>query len=280
MTSQNLKIVDKGNLKYITFPKLSATGIVRHIFSTRHGGVSTGDCAKMNLSFNHSDSRETVLENYNILCGAVGIDVSHLVLSHQTHTNNVKTVTANDCGTGITKPSFTDVDGLITNQSGVALVTQFADCTPLLFCDPVKKVIASSHSGWRGTVKLIGKVTVEKMINDFGCNPEDIIAGIGPCIGQCCYEVDDPVYNEFIKIPFLNLDNIITPKSNGKYMLNMVEANRQILINSGIKPENIDVSDICTCCNASDLHSHRATGGKRGNLAAIIELKQTRIIRA
>jgi YfiH family protein len=154
----------------------------------------------------------------------------------------------------------------------VALVTQYADCTPLLFCDPVKGVIATSHAGWRGTASLIGKVTVEKMTNEFGSDPKDIIAGIGPCIGQCCYEVDDPVYSEFSKIDFLEQDKIFTPKGNGKYMLDLVEANRQILVNSGILPQNIDASDICTCCNCEDLHSHRATGGKRGNLAAIIEL--------
>lgn len=274
MKSNNLSINQKGDLTYITFPKLTQSNIVRHIFSTRLGGVSTGDCASMNLSFNKDSSRENVLKNYEILCDAVGIETSHLVLSHQTHTNNVLCVTKDDCGTGITKPSFSDIDGLITAESGVALVTQFADCTPLLFCDPVKRVIATSHAGWKGTVKLIGKVTIEKMVSVYGCNPKDIVAGIGPCIGKCCYEVDEPVYNEIIKIPFLELDKIIFPKGNGKYMLDLVETNRQILINSGINPENIDVSDICTCCNSDTLHSHRATKGKRGNLAAIIELKE------
>ena len=270
--TNNLILVKKGDLQYIKFPKLSACGAVRHAFSTRHGGVSVGEFSSMNLSFGRNDKPESVMENYRILCSAEGIDISHLVLSKQTHTNNVLSVTAEHCGTGVTKPSFSDVDGLVTNAKGVALVTQYADCTPLLFCDPVKGVIATSHAGWRGTASLIGKVTVEKMINEFGSDPKDIIAGIGPCIGQCCYEVDDPVYSEFSKIDFLEQDKIFTPKENGKYMLDLVEANRQILINSGILPQNIDASDICTCCNCEDLHSHRATGGKRGNLAAIIEL--------
>ncbi len=272
MNSYNLSLVKDGNLQYIQFPKLSACCQVRHIFSTRHGGVSEGDFSSMNMSFSRGDKRENVLKNYEILCNAVGIDTKNLVLSRQTHTNNVKTVTKEHCGTGITLESFSDVDGLITNQSGVALVTQYADCTPLLFCDPVKKVIATSHAGWRGTVKLIGKVTVEKMQNEFGCNPSDIIVGIGPCILDCCYEVDQPVYDEFAKIDFINLNDIFTTKPNGRYMLNLVEANRLILLNSGILPQNIDCSDICTCCNCEDLHSHRATNGKRGNLAAIIEL--------
>lgn len=272
MKSLSLNIIKKDDLQYIQFPKLSACGKVRHIFSTRHGGVSTGECATMNLSFNRNDKRENVLENYNRLCSAVGIDTSHLVLSKQTHTNNVITVTSRHRGTGITLSSFEDVDGLVTNESGVALVTQYADCTPLLFCDPVKNVIATSHAGWRGTVKEIGRVTVEKMAKEFGCNPADIIAGIGPCIGSCCYEVDDPVYSEFKKIPYLKLERIFTFKDNGKYMLDLVEANTQILVNAGILPQNIDASDICTCCNRDGLHSHRATAGKRGNLAAIIEL--------
>ena len=272
LKSKNLTVAQNGELQYIQFPKLNACKVVRHTFSTRHGGVSAGECATMNLSFNRNDPRENVEKNYEILCGAVGIDVSHLVLSQQTHTNNVITVTVEHRGTGFSKAPFHDVDGLITNQSGVDLVPQYADCTPLLFCDPKKRVIATSHAGWRGTVKLIGKVTVEKMVKEFGCDPEDIIVGIGPCINQCCYEVDDPVFEEFKKIDFLDTDIILTPKENGRYMLNLVEANRRILINAGINPKNIDASDICTCCNAGDLHSHRATGGKRGNLAAIIEL--------
>lgn len=274
LKSNNLNIVNKEDIVYITFPKLEATGKVRHAFSTRHGGVSEDHCKSMNLSFSseRGDTFENVFENYRRICNAIGTTTDNLVLSKQTHTNNVKTVTKEHCLTGVTKPSFTDVDGLITNQSGVALVTQYADCTPLLFCDPQKGVIATSHAGWRGTVKLIGKVTVEKMVREFGCEPKNIIAAIGPCIGQCCYEVDDPVYNEFKKIPFLNLNEIFIPKDNGRYMLNLVEANRQILINSGILPSNIDLSDICTCCNSEDLFSHRASKGKRGNLAAIIEL--------
>lgn len=272
MNSKALNINSKAQVKYITFPKLEKLGIVRHLFSTRLGGVSNGRYESMNLSFTNGDNRENVLENYSRLCNCVGIDIENLVLSKQTHTSNLKTVTKKDCGTGIFKGSFSDIDGLITNESGVALVTQYADCTPLLFCDPVKKVIATSHAGWRGTVKQIGKKTVEKMTADFGCNPKDIIACIGPCILECCYEVDMPVYNNFKKIDYLDLNKIFNKKEDGKFMLSLVEANRQILLNAGILEKNMDLTDICTCCNANELHSHRATNGERGNLAAIIEL--------
>ncbi len=272
MKSSDLKINQKGDLVYITFPKLEFCGAVRHTFSTRLGGVSKGQYSTMNTSFFGGDDFSAVEENYRRLCGAVGIDISHLVLSRQTHTNNVKTVTKADCGTGYTKPSFNDVDGLITAESGVALVTQYADCTPLLFCDPVKHVCATSHAGWRGTVSRIGEVTVEKMVNEFGCKRENIIAAIGPCICEGCYEVDTPVYEAF-KNSGINLENVFSKgKDKDHFMLNLVAANKNILLSAGVRQENMDISDICTCCNSQKLHSHRATGGKRGNLAAIIEL--------
>ena len=274
MTSNNLNICQKNGVSYITFPKLESTGIVRHLFSTRIGGVSIGRYKSMNLSFLNGDTRENVLENYRRLCSCIGIATESLVLSRQTHTDNIKIVDKNDCGTGIYKPSFTDIDGLITNSPSVALVTQYADCTPLLFCDPVKRVIATSHAGWRGTAKEIGKKTVQKMSLAFGCEPNNIIAAIGPCIGNCCYEVDEPVFKEFSKLSYLDMSKIFTEKPNEKYMLDLVEANRQILVHSGIKESNIDLSDICTCCNCDMLHSHRATNGERGTLAAIIELKK------
>lgn len=272
MKSNALKINQNGELCYITFPKLEKCGAVRHTFSTRLGGVSGGQYATMNTSFKGGDDFCNVEENYRRLCGAVGIDVSHLVLSNQTHTNNVKTVTKAHCGTGYTKQSFKDVDGLVTNEAGVALVTQYADCTPLLFCDPVKKVCATSHAGWRGTVLQIGRVTVEKMVKEFGCNPSDIIAAIGPCICENCYEVDTPVFDAFIDSGIDVTGVFKEGKDEQHFMLNLVRANKNVLLSAGILEENIDVSDVCTCCNADKLHSHRATQGKRGNLAAIIEL--------
>lgn len=271
MKSNSLNFYTKNGVTYISFPKLEKTGLVRHIFSTKLGGVSPYPFGPMNMSFNR-DERENVLKNYELLCGCVGIDTNHLVLSKQTHTNNVMVVNKSHCGTGYNKQSFEDIDGLITNEPGVALVTQYADCTPLIFCDPIKKVIATSHSGWRGTVQEIGKVTVKKMVTEFGCNPSDIIACIGPCIQKCCYEVDTPVLEEFKKLTYLDLSKIFTDKGGGKYWLDMVEANKQILVNVGIKEENMDISDLCTNCNSDSLHSHRATKGQRGTIGVIIEL--------
>ena len=271
MKSNTLNINHKNGVTYITFPRLLKTGAVRHLFSTKIGGVSTGQFASMNTRFT-GDTYENVCENYRRLCSTVGIDTSHLVLSHQTHTNNVKIVDKSHRGTGYNKPSFSDIDGLITAERGVALVTQYADCTPLLFCDPVKRVCATSHAGWRGTASKIGEVTVGKMVSEFGCRKEDIIAAIGPAICKDCYEVDTPVYDAF-KENGVPLDGVFFPKGDGVHFnLDLKRANLNILLSCGIPRDNIDVADVCTCCNSDVLHSHRATGGKRGNLAAIIEL--------
>ena len=272
MQSKTLEIHQNNGVTFLTFPLFSRCGKVRHLFSTRLGGVSTGDCASMNLSFSKDSSKEHVLENFRRLCGAADIDPAHLVLSAQTHTDHVVCVTEEHRGTGITKPSFSDVDGLITDRPGVALVTQYADCVPLLFCDPVQGVVATSHAGWRGTAQEIGRKTVEKMQTEYGCEPGNIIAAIGPCIGPCCYEVDEPLFDAFSKIPYLPVSDLFAKKENGKYMLDLKGANRQILLHAGILPDHIDVADLCTCCEHTFLHSHRATAGKRGTLAAIIEL--------
>ncbi|MBO4468672.1 MAG: peptidoglycan editing factor PgeF [Clostridia bacterium] len=272
MNSKTLNIIRSGELIYFTFPKLEKTGMVRHCFTTRFGGVSKGCLSSMNMNFNRGDERENVIKNYEKICGAIGIDTANLVFTKQTHTDNCVIVTEKDRGKGFSKEGFSDVDGLVTDRKGVALVTQFADCTPLIFCDPVKGVIASVHSGWRGTVKRIGKRAVEIMANDFGCAVGDIIAAIGPCIGKCCYEVDDAVFDAFSVAGF-DTDPIFTAKGNGHYMLDLTLANKHVIVSAGINPENIDVSDVCTCCNSDELFSHRASGGKRGTMAAIIELK-------
>lgn len=274
LDSKNLNINEKDGIVYITFPLFDKTNLVNHAFTTRIGGVSEGYYASMNMSFTNGDSERKVFENYKRICAVIGTDPERAVLSQQTHTNNVRIVTEDDIGKGIVKGrDYTDVDGLITNISGVTLVTQYADCTPLLFCDKEKKVIATSHAGWRGTASEIGRVTIEKMRDNFGCDPKDIICAIGPSICQGCYEVDDAVYEPLSKIPYLNKNKIFIKKDNGKYQLDLWETNKEILMNAGIREENIDVTDLCTNCHPDVFHSHRFTKGKRGNLAALIALK-------
>ena len=199
-----------------------------------------------------------------------------MVLSYQTHTTNVRLVTEEDAGKGIVKErDYEDVDGLITNIPGITLVTFYADCVPLYFLDPIHQAIGLSHSGWRGTVKRMGEVTVKKMEEAFGTKAEDVIACIGPSICKECYEVGIEVAQEFMKgFDKKHWGDILSEKTDGKYLLDLWRTNEIVLLESGIKQENIQVTDICTHCNSDLLFSHRTTGNERGNLAAFLGIAE------
>ena len=258
---------EKDGVVYLTFPKLEAAGVT-HGFSTRIGGVSKGIFESMNLSYNRGDDKEAVDENYRRMGNAIGFTPDQLVFSNQIHDTQIKIVSKEDC----TKV-MTGMDGLMTDETGICLVTSYADCVPLFFYDPVNKVIASSHSGWRGTVGRIGKKTVEMMEERFGSKPEDIIAAIGPSICQSCYEISEEVAvqfeEEFTKEQY---EDFMIDKGNGKYQLDLWKVNEYILMEAGIRKDHLDVTDLCTCCNEKVLFSHRASKGKRGNLAGFIML--------
>jgi hypothetical protein len=271
----DIDIKINNEVPYLYFKNIDNTNLVNHGFSTRLGGVSKEHLSSMNLSFTRGDEDTNVFENYRRITAALDVEYNKLVLSHQTHTTNIKVVTKEDMGKGLTKEKeYTDIDGLITNERGITLVTFYADCVPLLFVDPVNKAIGSSHSGWRGTVNKMGKITVEKMHEQYGTNPQDVIAAIGPSICIDCYEVSEEVIEEFAKNFKQDImEDICYKKDNGKYQLDLWKANKYVLLEAGIKEENIAVTNICTCCNSELLFSHRASHGMRGNLAALIGLK-------
>ena len=262
----------QGDLLYYSFPSFDDINFVRHGFSTRLGGVSEGTFASMNLSFTRGDAESAVRENFHRFCAAIRVRSEDVVVSAQTHTANVKIVTAADRGRGITREKeYSDVDGLITNDPNVVLCTQYADCVPLFFADPVKRVVATSHAGWRGTAAGIAAVTVEKMVEAFGCRPEDIVAGIGPSIGYCCFEVDRPVYEAFCRVPVFGA-GCFSADLNDKFHINLQEVNRRWMLRAGVKAENITVTDLCTKCHPDVFWSHRVTGDARGSLAAFIAI--------
>ena len=265
-----------GSVPYLEYPMLRETGIIRHGFSTRLGGVSEGCWASMNLSFERGDRPEVVMENFRRIGAELGVRCEDMVLSQQTHTANVRVVTGADRGKGITRErDYTDVDGLITNEPGICLVTSFADCVPLYFVDPVKKAIGLSHSGWRGTVGKIGKRTVEMMGESFGSDPADILAAVGPSVCMDCYEVSGDVIEKFRQVFDEKLwPELFYEKENGKCQLDLWKANELIFLESGILPEHMAVTNLCTHCNSEILYSHRAAGDKRGNLCAFLALKE------
>lgn len=267
-----MNIKENKGVTYLTYPALEELSGFVHAFSTRLGGVSEGIYSSMNLSFTRGDDENSVMENYRRLAEAVGFSVENIVTSDQTHTANVRVITEADRGNGITKPRpYTDVDGMITNVSGLVLATFYADCVPLYFIDPVRKAIGLSHSGWRGTAAHIGAVTVRRMQEEYGSLPEDIYGAIGPSICQECYEVSEDVILEFQKtFPEQSWRDLFYRKENGKYQLNLWEANRQIMLEAGLIEEHISLPGLCTCCNPEFLFSHRASRGKRGNLGAFL----------
>lgn len=264
---------------FIDFPELTKTGLVIDGFSTRLGGVSKGELSSMNLSFYRGDLNENVLENYRRIANALHFDVHNIVTCNQCHTSNVRIVSKEERGSGIFFPrDDAPMDGLITNEPNVVLATSHADCVPLYFLDPVKKVIGLAHSGWKGTVSYIGREVVEKMEESFGCHAEDMIAAIGPSICKDCYEVSEDVATQF-KFAFDDKfhNEILERKRNNKYQLDLWKANQIVLMKAGILPKNIITTDICTCCNTKTLFSHRGSGGKRGNMMAFLMLKDTEV---
>lgn len=264
---------EHNQVSYLTFPIFEKLGL-KHGFSSKLGGVSKGDCASMNLSFTRGDREEDVRENHQLFAKAIGYKVEQLVLSDQIHETVIRKVDRKDCGKGVLFESdLKGVDGLITNDPEVVLMTFFADCVPLFFYDPVTKSIGSSHSGWRGTVKRIGEKTIQAMKQNFGAKPENLYAVVGPSICQTCYEVSKDVADAF-KEEFDSSywDELLIEKPQDKFQLDLWRANEIVLLEAGILPEHIQVSKLCTCCHSDVLFSHRATKGKRGNLAGVISL--------
>lgn len=273
-TNNSTQIIN-GETPYIISNKLNKTGIIKHGFSTRLGGVSAGIFSSLNLGFSRGDEYDLVLENHKRISDAIGFDYRDIVTSKQTHTINIKVVTKEDKGKGIISDrDYSDIDGFVTNISGIPLATYYADCVPLFFVDVKEKAIGLSHSGWRGTVDKMGMHTVKEMEKQYGSKPENIFAFIGPSICQKCYEIGKDVAVEFEKTFTTDECNyFMYEKQNNKYQLDLWKANEIIMIKAGIKKENIDITDICTCCNSDLLFSHRASNGERGSLGAFLILK-------
>ena len=280
-------------LPYFTFEGLDKTGCVAHCFTTRKGGVSSGYLESLNFSINRGDTTENIAENYRRVAALFGKTSADIVCSAQTHTTNVRKVTAPDKGKGtLFVRDYNDVDGLITNEPEIILATFYADCVPLFIVDPINKAIGLSHSGWRGTVGKMGQVTLEAMAREYGTDPANVRVAIAPSICQSCYEVGEEVAAAFEKAfvcdnakaaEYLErfqqeitekdiADCLMYQKENGKYQLNLWYANFRVFRDAGVPNKQIEVTDICTCCNPDLLFSHRASNGNRGNLGAFIML--------
>lgn len=272
--NNSTRIRFNNGVPYISYRALENIPWICHGFSTRKGGVSQEHLSSMNLGHGRGDLEENVIKNHEIIAKAIGFNPKNIVASKQTHTTNIKVVSKEDVGKGIYKDrDYDNIDGMITNHKEVVLATYFADCVPLYIVDTKNKAIGLAHSGWRGTVGKIGKVTIGQMNKEYGTNPSDVIACIGPSICKDCYEISEDVAEEFMHAFPNHIDEILTNKGNGKYMLDLWKCNYIVFKECGVLEENIHVPDVCTCCNFDVMFSHRATNGKRGNLAAFLEIK-------
>lgn len=261
------KTVTDGQLEYLVAENLPA----RHGFTTRYGGVSTGYLASMNIGTHRDDRPENVFANYRILGNAIGFDPQKLVLSKQTHTDNVLVVGTPQWGAGLFAPELPECDGLITNTPGTALTVFTADCTPILLCDPVTGAVGAVHAGWRGTAADIAGKAVRKMADAFGCRPENIRAAIGPNIAQCCFETDGDVPEALLRA-FGEAAKQYVRAYGDKYYVNLKEINALALRLAGVR--DIVIIPHCTCCDPDRFWSHRVVGQKRGSQGAIIVCKE------
>ena len=265
-----------GALPVLVSPLMEQVPGIRHFFTTREGGVSEGILRSLNLSFSRGDEKSNVDENFRRVAAAFDTTPAHIVSTDQTHTANIRVVTAEDAGKGVVRPrDYTDVDGLITMEEGLILGVYVADCVPVLIADPVTGAIGAVHSGWRGTVAGIGAAAVRMMKELYGTKPENLICAVGPSICRDCYEVSEDVAQRFEETLAERAGEAvffkgISSEGERKYLVDLWQANRIVLEKEGVLPRHISVTDVCTACNADLLFSHRASAGKRGNLGAFI----------
>ena len=256
----------QGALEYLTAEGISAP----HCFTTRYGGVSTGIFASLNIAIKEGETEENVRKNIEILGCALGFGTEDLVLTRQTHSDIVRVVGREDCQ-GCFHRDYPECDGLVTNAPGVALMIFTADCTPLLFHDPVTGAVGAGHGGWRGTAAAIGAKVVQAMVREFGSDPADIRAAIGPNIALCHFETDADV-PEAMRAAFGPEVEAYIRRSGEKYYLDLKQINALSLRRAGVN--HIEISDACTMCDPHRFWSHRVTRGQRGSQGAVIVCKE------
>ncbi|MBF7097682.1 peptidoglycan editing factor PgeF [Alkalibacter mobilis] len=260
------------NFEFFTFDSFEQSGLVKHCFTSRIGGTSKPPFDSMDLNIREKSYRNDIKSNFEILARALDTKLKNFTSSDQIHKDIIWNVKEKDKGKGILFPSdIEEVDGLITNQKYIALITYYADCVPLFILDPVKKAIGLSHAGWRGTVKGIGIKTLDKMKDEFDTDPADCLIGIGPSIGECCFEVGLDVVDE-IRNKFDNWEKYCKIKSEDKYHVDLWNLNKDQFMGSGVKEENITISEMCTKCLGEKFYSYRRDGHPTGRMAAVMML--------
>ena len=262
----------RNSVTFFAADGIDAAGGAAHGFSTRLGGVSQGMWESLNLGPSRGDDPDHVRENYRRFFAAIGADGSKLAMTNQVHGGVVRCVTTADIKADPCEKVNYEADGLMTDLPGVALIVYSADCIPILFYDPVRRVIAAVHAGWRGTAAGIAAAAVERMRDVYGSRQEDILAAIGPGIGPDCFETHEDVPNAMTAALSTAVLRHIKIKENGKFAVDLKNINAMRLEQAGLDPAHIAVSGVCTACAPDKFWSHRKLGTSRGSMAAAIQL--------
>lgn len=239
---------------------------ITHCFTSKSGGESRGKISGLNLGFRVGDDCDAVAANYRLVAKDLGFPEKRMTAAKQTHSTDIVIVTDKNAGSGVSRLSETfEADGLVTNLRNTPIGVFYADCVPILLADNSAGVIAAVHSGWRGTVGRISENAIRVMCEKFGTSPRNIIAAIGPSIGPCCFETGSEVAAEFD-------ETLCERLTDGKFKVDLWEANRRILLRCGVLPEHIDVFGLCTICRNDILYSYRTHKDKTGRMGAFIML--------
>jgi len=260
-----LNEISFGDRRYLYLRELSEIGI-KNCFTTKCGGKSKGKIEGLNLGFRVGDNKVDVLSNYRLVAEDIGLEFENMVASRQQHTDNIRIITNEDAGKGVTKPSdIFDTDGLVTGEKNIPLVVFSADCYPVLLADKEKNAVAAVHSGWKGTLLDIAGKAVEIMTERFNVKPENIVAAVGTGIGSCCFETKEDVASKFDK-------KYIYREINGSYYIDLKGMIKDSLLKRGVLEENVFLSKRCTMCENDLFYSYRSHRDKTGRMGAIISL--------
>lgn len=250
---------------------------VTNVVTTRRRGYSKSPFDTLNLGFRSGDDPDAVLENRAAVAQILGFEPEAFTLPRQVHGSSVVVVRARDRGKGavIEDDAFRDTDAMITNEADVPLAVLVADCAAVSFYDPGKNAIAIAHAGWKGTLARIVEKTVDAMAAAFGSKPADIVAGVGPCVGACHYEVGAEVAEAYRGAFGVEAAHFLSVEGRGSYRLDLTEANRRQLLHAGVAADRIETSGLCTACTPELFFSYRRDGARTGRFAGIIVLHRT-----
>jgi YfiH family protein len=258
MNDNKLEIKQINDLILLQSPRLNNMGFVKHFFSTKIGGVSTGEFENLNLGVYTEDSKDNILTNMNKIFSACGMDSRRIVYLNQIHS---------DCFFQVSEENYIDIkgacgDALITSAKGIAIGVFTADCVPVILVDSETKTAAVIHAGWKGTYKNIVKKVICQMVDKMGTNTDNIEAVIGPSIGPCCFEVGSEVAEKF---------NFVLRKE-GRYYVDLWKENEKQIIESGVHSDKITTGNLCTVCEDDLFFSYRRDSGKTGRMGTFVEI--------